>query len=146
MGEPIAVDGGGSPLSTQIFSVIDEEKEEDCALPPEEGEGLQEVVAGGPGDPRPPLHKPLKIYPPLSDLRRPPPPKLAPPRAQEFPTLPPKPPRTLPKAEEDKKFLNKGTVKAVHNMQSLLLGENPLKGASPRLGEKLSEKETWQQH
>ena len=111
MGEPIAVDGGGSPLSTQIFSVIDEEKEEDCALPPEEGEGLQEVVAGGPGDPPPPLHKPLKIYPPLSDLRRPPPPKLAPPRAQEFPTLPPKPPRTLPNAEKDRDFFNKGAFK-----------------------------------
>ena len=66
MGEPIAVDGGGSPLSTQIFSVIDEEKEEDCALPPEEGEGLQEVMAGCPSELPPPLHKTLKI----SDLRR----------------------------------------------------------------------------
>ena len=66
MGEPIAVDGGGSPLSTQIFSVIDEEKEEDCALPPEEGEGLQDAAAGRPGEPPPPLRKPLNIYPPFS--------------------------------------------------------------------------------
>ena len=54
MGEPIAVDGGGSPLSTQIFSVIDEEKEEDCALPPEEGEWLQDAAAERPGEPPPP--------------------------------------------------------------------------------------------
>ena len=103
MGEAIDVDGGGSPPSMQIiFSAIDEEKEGDCTLPPEEGEGLQDAKAGCPGGAPPPLHKPLKIYPPLSDLRRPPPPKLAPPRAQEFPTLPPKPPRALPKAEKDK--------------------------------------------
>ena len=37
MGEAIAVDGSGSPPSAQIiFSAIDEEKEGDCALPPEE--------------------------------------------------------------------------------------------------------------
>ena len=37
MGEPIAVDGSGSPSSAQIiFSAIDKEKEGDCALPPEE--------------------------------------------------------------------------------------------------------------
>ena len=42
MGEAIAVDGSGSPPSVQIiFSAIDEEKKGDCALPPEEGEGLQ---------------------------------------------------------------------------------------------------------
>ena len=41
------MDGGGSPLSAQImFSAIDEEKEGDCALPPEEGEGLQDASAG----------------------------------------------------------------------------------------------------
>ena len=48
------------------FSVIDKEKEGDCALPPEEGEGLQEVMAGCPSELPPPLHKTLKI----SDLRR----------------------------------------------------------------------------
>ena len=62
MGEAIAVDGSGSPPSAQIiFSAIDEEKEGDCALPPEEGEGLQDAVAWRPGEPPPPLHKPLKI-------------------------------------------------------------------------------------
>ena len=41
------VDGGGSPPSVQImFSAIDEVKEGDCALPPEEGEGLQDAAAG----------------------------------------------------------------------------------------------------
>ena len=61
MGEAIAVDGSGSPPSAQIFSAIDEEKEGDCALPPEEGEGLQDAAAGRPGEPPPPLHKPLKF-------------------------------------------------------------------------------------
>ena len=46
MGETIAVDGGGSPPSAQImFSAIDEVKEGDCALPPEEGEGSQDAAA-----------------------------------------------------------------------------------------------------
>ena len=71
MGEAIAVDGSGSPPSEQIiFSAIDKEKKGDCALPPEEGEGLQDAVAGHPGEPPSPLHKPLKIYPTISDLRR----------------------------------------------------------------------------
>ena len=71
MGEAIAVDGSGSPPSVQIiFSALEEEKEGDCALPPEEGEGLQDAAAGRPGEPPPPLHKPLKIYPTISDLRR----------------------------------------------------------------------------
>ena len=71
MGEAIAVDGSGSPPSAQIiFSAIDEEKEGDCALPPEELEGLQDAAAGRPGEPPLPLHKPLKIYPTISDLRR----------------------------------------------------------------------------
>ena len=71
MGEAIAVDGSGSPPSAQIiFSAIDKEKEGDCALPPEEGEGLHVAAAGRPGKPPPPLHKPLKIYPTISDLRR----------------------------------------------------------------------------
>ena len=67
------MDCSGSPPSVQIiFSAIDEEKEGYCALPPEEGEGLQDAAEGHPGEPPPPLHKPLKIYPTLSDLRRPP--------------------------------------------------------------------------
>ena len=71
MGEAIAVDGSGSPPSAQIiFSAIDKGKEGDCALPPEEGEGFQDAAAGRPGEPPPPLHKPLKIYPTISDLRR----------------------------------------------------------------------------
>ena len=105
MGEAITVDGSGFPPSAQIiFSALDEGKEGDCALPPEEGEGLQDAAAGLPDKPPLPLYKSLKIHPPLSDLRRSPPPLLVPPRAQEFPTLPPKPPRALPKAEKDKEF------------------------------------------
>ena len=104
MGEAIAVDGSGSPSAQIVFSAIDEGKEGDCALPPEEGEGLQDAAAGRPGEPPPPLRKPLKTYPVLSDLSRSPSPPCAPPRAQEFPTLPPKSPKALPKAEEDKKF------------------------------------------
>ena len=73
MGEAIAMDGSGSPPSTQIiFSAIDKEKEGYCALPPEEGEGLQDTTARRPGESPPPLRKPLKIYPALSDLRPPP--------------------------------------------------------------------------
>ena len=71
MGEAIAVDGSGSPPSAQIiFSAIDKGKEGNCALPPEEGEGLQDAAAGRPGEPPPPLHKHLKIYPTISDLRQ----------------------------------------------------------------------------
>ena len=63
MGEAIAVDGSGSPPSMQvIFSAIDKEKEGDCALPPKEGEALQDALAGRPGKPPPLLHKPLRIY------------------------------------------------------------------------------------
>ena len=112
MGEAIAVDGSGSPPSAQIiFSAIDEEKEGDCALPPEKGGGLQGTAAGRPGEPPAPLRKPLKTYPPLSDLRQSPPPLFAPSRAQEFPTLPPKPLKMLPKPEEDKKFFEQWRFK-----------------------------------
>ena len=46
------VDGSGSPPSTQIiFSAIDKQKEGNCALSPEEGEGLQDAVDGLPGEP-----------------------------------------------------------------------------------------------
>ena len=61
MGEAIEVDGGESPFTAQIiFSAIDEGKEGDCALPPEEGEGLQDAAAESPGELPPPLRKPLK--------------------------------------------------------------------------------------
>ena len=70
MGEAIEVDGSGSPSAQIIFSAIDKGKEGDCALPPEEGEGLQDAAAGRPGEPPPPLHKPLKIYLTISDLRQ----------------------------------------------------------------------------
>ena len=64
MREAIAVDGGESPLSAQIIiSAIEKKKkkkEGDSALPPEEGEGLQDAAAERPGELPPPLHKPLK--------------------------------------------------------------------------------------
>ena len=104
MGEAAAVNGG-SPLSVQImFSATDEEEERDCALPPEEGKDLPDTAAGHPSEPPPALRKPLNIYPPLSHLRQSPLLPFVPPRAQEFPSLPPKPPRALPEAEEDEDF------------------------------------------
>ena len=115
MGEAIAVDGSGSPPSAQIiFSAIDEGKRRVAKKKRErkvrkagregERETVRDAVTGRPGEPPPPLRKPLKTYPVLSDLSRSPSPPCAPPRAQEFPTLPPKSPKALPKAEEDKKF------------------------------------------
>ena len=44
-------------------------KEGDCGLPPEKGGGLQDPTIWRPGEPPAPLHKPLKTYPPLYDLR-----------------------------------------------------------------------------
>ena len=55
--------------------------------------------------------KKQKTYPPLYDLRPSPPPPFALFRAQEFPALPPKPLKVLPKPEEEKKFLNSGAFK-----------------------------------
>ena len=61
MGEAIAVDGGESPLSAQIIiSAIRKKKRRETALPPEEGEGLQDAAAERPGELPPPLRKPLK--------------------------------------------------------------------------------------
>ena len=65
MREAIAVDGGESPLSAQIIiSAIGKKKkkkkEGESALPPEEGEGLQDAAAERPGELPPPLRKPLK--------------------------------------------------------------------------------------
>ena len=67
---------------------------------------VRDAVTRCPGELPPALHKPLKnkkTYPPLSDLRPSPPPPFAPSRAQEFPTLPPKPLKVLPKPEKKKK-------------------------------------------
>ena len=75
-----------------------------------ERETVRDAVTRCPGELPLPPHPPCanlkkkKKYPPLSDLRRSPPPPFAPFRAQEFPTLPPKPLKVLPKPEEDKKF------------------------------------------
>ena len=61
MGEAIVVDGGESPLSAQIIiSAIGKKKEGESALPPEEGEGLQDAAAELPGELPPSLCKPLK--------------------------------------------------------------------------------------
>ena len=46
MGEATAVDGGSPPSAQIMFSAIDEEKEGDCVLDPEEGEGLQDAGLG----------------------------------------------------------------------------------------------------
>ena len=48
MGEATAVDGGSPPSATITFSATAEKKEGDCALPPEEGENLQDAAAGCP--------------------------------------------------------------------------------------------------
>ena len=69
MGEAIAVGGGSPLLRRSYFLPLMNKKERDCALPPEEGGGLQDPMVRRPGEPPPPLHKPLKTYPPLSDLR-----------------------------------------------------------------------------
>ena len=126
MGEAIEVDGSGSPPSTQIiFSAIDKEKEGDCALPPKEGEGLQDAVARRPGEPPPPLRKPLKIYPPLSDLRR-------------SPHLHLRLPKHCLRLKKIGRIfsLTKELLK-----QSLLLAENPLRWASPKQKKKKRERE-----
>ena len=148
MGESIAVDGGTPPSVQIMFSAIDEEKEGDCALPPEEGEGLQDAAAGCPGEPPPPLRKPLKTYPLLSDLSQSLWPPFAPPRAQEFPTLPPKPPKALPKAEEDKEFFEtKELLKQTHAQYT----ERAIWRKPPQEGLTQARKEaegrgTWQQY
>ena len=115
MREAIAVDGSGSPPSMQIiFSAIGEQKEGHCALPLGEGKVLQDAAARRLGEPPPPLHKPLKIYPTFSDLRRPPvPPPLVPPSSVQFSSIQ-KPPKTLPKVKKDRdNFLkNKGAFNA----------------------------------
>ena len=93
----------------------------------------------------PPLHKPLTIYPLLSDLRQSLLPPFVPPRAQEFPTLPSKPPRALPEAEEDKEFSEtKELLKQTHAQYTESASwRKPPRGASPRLEEKQNNRGTW---
>ena len=98
MGEATAVDGGSLPSVQIMFSAIDEEKEGDCALPPEEGRTCRTLQPGA-------LGKPLKIYPSVSDLRQSPPPPFVPPRAQEFPTLPQSLPEHCLRLRKIKSFL-----------------------------------------
>ena len=143
MGEATAVDGSGSPPSAQIiFSAIDEEKEGDCALPPEEGEGLQDAAAGRPGEPPPPLHKPLKIYPTISDLRRLLHLRLYLPGPKNSPVYIQSLPEHCIRLKKIKKisFKQRSFKKKIHNIQSLLLAENPLRGASPKPKKKKGEK------
>ena len=76
---------------------------------------MQDTVVGRPSEAPPPICKPLEIYPSLSNLRRSLLPPFVPPRAQEFPTLPPKPPRALLEAEENKEFSEtKELLKQMH--------------------------------
>ena len=44
MEEATAVDGGSLPSAQIMFSAIDKKTEGDCALPPEEGEDLQDAA------------------------------------------------------------------------------------------------------
>ena len=83
IGEAIVVGGRSPLLGRSYFLPLMSKKEGDCALPPEEGGSLQDPTAQHPGEPPTPLHKPLKPYPPLSDLRRSPPPLFAPPKASQ---------------------------------------------------------------
>ena len=62
MGEATEVDGGSLPSAQITFSATDEKKEGDFALPPEEGEDLQDAAARRPSKAPPPLRKLLKIY------------------------------------------------------------------------------------
>ena len=109
MGEATEVDGGSPPSVQIMLSVTDKKKKKkkvgDCALPPEEREDLKDAVAGHPSKAPPPLRKPLKMYPSLSDLRRSLLPPFVPPRAQEFPTLPQSLPEHCLRLRKIKSFL-----------------------------------------
>ena len=106
----------------------------------ERGEDLQDTVARCPGELPPPLRKPLEeklIHHFLiwGDSRR-----LH--LRLRGPKSSPLCPQSLSKCclslKKIKSFLNSGAFKTdcMHNMQSVLLGENPLRGVSPRLREK----------
>ena len=115
-------------LRRSYFLPLTKKRKETVLCLPRKERACRTLRLGTLASPLPRLpSKPLKTYPPLSELRRSPPPPLAPPRAQELPTLPPKPPEALPKAEEDKKFFEQRNFqnRRVHNM---LLRENPLRG------------------
>ena len=92
--------------------------------------------AGRPGEPHPPLHKPLKIYPTISDLRQLPHLRLHLPGPKNSPVYIQSLPEHCLKLKKIKKIFFKTKELLVHNRQSGLLGENSLRGVSPRLGEK----------
>ena len=107
-------------------------KRRETALPPEKGEGLQDAAAGRPGEPPPPLHKPLKIYPTISDLRRLPHlrlhlpgPKNSPVYIQSLPDL------RLKKIKKKKILLNKRTFKEYTIYRACSLHKTPSGGPHP---------------
>ena len=133
MGEAIAVDGSGSPAQI-IFSAIDKGKERDCALPPEEGEGLQDAAARRPGEPPPPLHTPLKIYPTISDLRQLPHLRLHLPGPKNSPVYIQSLPEhclRLKKIKKKKILLNKGAFKEYTIYRACSLQKTPSGGPHP---------------
>ena len=96
----------------------------------ERGEDLQDTVARRPGELPPPLRKLLKklIHHFLiwGDSRRL---RLRLPGPKSSPLCPQSLPKCCLSLRKIKSFLNKETFKTdVHNMQSVLLGENPLWG------------------
>ena len=105
----------------------------------ERGEDLQDTVARRPGELPPPLRKLLKklIHHFLiwGDSRRL---RLRLPGPKSSPLCPQSLSKCCLSLKKTKSFLNSGAFKTdcMHNMQSLLLGENPLRGVSPRLRKK----------
>ena len=105
----------------------------------ERGEDLQDTVARRPGELPPPLRKLLKklIYHFLiwGDSRRL---RLRLPGPKSSPLCPQSLSKCCLSLRKIKSFLNSGAFKTdcMHNMQSVLLGENPLRGVSPRLRKK----------
>jgi len=105
----------------------------------ERGEDLQDTVARRPGELPPPLRKLLKklIHHFLiwGDSRRL---RLRLPGPKSSPLCPQSLSKCCLSLKKIKSFLNSGAFKTdcMHNMQSMLLGENPLRGVSPRLREK----------
>ena len=105
----------------------------------ERGEDLQDTVARRPGELPPPLHKLLKklIHHFLiwGDSRRL---RLRLPGPKSSPLCPQSLSKCCLSLKKIKSFLNSGAFKTdcMHNMQSMLPGENPLRGVSPRLREK----------
>ena len=109
-------------------------KRRETALPPEEGEGLQDAVAGHPGEPPSPLHKPLKIYPTISDLRRLPHLRLHLPGPRNSPVYIQSLPEHCLRLKKIKKvlFLNKAAFKEYTIYRACSLQKTPSGGASPK--------------